>query len=263
MAKFCPLFSSSGGNSVYIGSGDSGILIDVGKSAKQTEEALYNIGVDPDSLNAVFVTHEHCDHIQGLRVFASRHHIKIYATPGTLSALEENGTLNEKTEYDALCYDGNEAGSLFVMPFHTLHDSRESCGYVVETPDGRKIAVATDLGIMTNEVKKAITGCDLVMLESNHDIRMLENGPYPYPLKKRILGERGHLSNDTCAEAAVQLVKDGTTRLFLGHLSKENNFPELAYQTTFAALTADNIVIDSDCVLKVAKPVWDSRAIIL
>lgn len=263
MAKFCPLFSSSSGNSIYIGSGDSGILIDTGRSAKQLHLALHNIGVNPETLSAIFVTHEHSDHISGLRVFASKYNINVYATNGTITFLENQGSLNEKVSYEVIIDKGCDAGSLFVKPFRTSHDSSESCGYTVETSDGRKIAVCTDLGIITQEVENAITGCDLVMLESNHDKRMLENGPYPYPLKRRILGEKGHLSNEVCANQVAKLVNSGTTRIFLGHLSKENNTPELAFQTSYAELMTIGAKEGSDYILKVAKPIWDSKAVIL
>lgn len=263
MAKFCPLFSSSSGNSIYIGCGENGVLVDVGVSAKKTDMALYDIGVDPDTVSAIFVTHEHSDHISGLRVFASKHNIKVIALEKTLEYLEENTFQGKKIETAVIDENGYDANGIFVKPFRTSHDAAESCGYVIETPDGRKISVATDLGVMTSTVHNAICGSDLVLLESNHDIRMLENGPYPYPLKKRILGEKGHLSNDSCADEAVKLIESGTTRLILGHLSKENNFPELAYQTTYASLTCAGAKEDSDYILKVAKPVWDSKAVML
>ncbi len=177
--------------------------------------------------------------------------------------LEENTFQGKKIDTAVIDENGYDANGIFVKPFRTSHDAAESCGYVIETPDGRKISVATDLGVMTSTVHNAICGSDLVLLESNHDIRMLENGPYPYPLKKRILSEKGHLSNDSCADEAVKLIESGTTRLILGHLSKENNFPELAYQTTYASLACAGAKEDSDYILKIAKPVWDAKAVML
>lgn len=263
MAKFCPLFSGSTGNASYIGSAGCGILIDVGRSARQTEAALFSIGVDPDSIRAVFITHEHTDHISGVRVFAAKHHVRVFATGGTLRALEDFGICDGKFRTEVVPAEGAQVGGLLVKPFCTRHDCRESCGYTVDCGDGRRLAVATDLGEMTKAVAAALTGCDLVLLESNHDVGMLKNGPYPYALKMRILGKHGHLSNDACSEAAVKLVACGTTRLILGHLSRENNLPELAYQTTFAALLSAGAKEGVDYVLKVAKPVWDERAIVL
>ena len=173
------------------------------------------------------------------------------------------GILNGKFETEEVSFSGNEAGPLFVTPFHTSHDARESCGYKIDCSDGRKISIATDLGEMTEEVFSAVSGSDLVMLESNHDVMMLENGPYPYSLKKRILGKKGHLSNDACASTAERLVSGGTTRIYLGHFSRENNMPALAYQTTCSALTMVGAKENSDYILKVAKPVCDEKAMIL
>ena len=253
MARFCSLFSSSSGNCSYVGQPEGGILIDVGVSAKRTAETLDCIGVDIGSVGAIFVTHEHTDHIQGIRVLASKHKIPVYASAGTLEAMAESGTLNGKFPADVIPDGGIEVNGMFIRPFHTPHDSRESLGFTVETADGNRIAVATDIGTVTNEVLSNITCCQLVMLESNHDVRMLQNNPnYPYILKRRILSDRGHLSNDVCAKTAADLIESGTTRLILGHLSKENNMPELAYQSTYSALSARGMEEGSDYILRVA-----------
>ncbi|MBQ8027142.1 MAG: MBL fold metallo-hydrolase [Clostridia bacterium] len=253
MARFCSLFSSSSGNCSYVGQPEGGILIDVGISAKRTAETLDCIGVDIGSVGAIFVTHEHTDHIQGIRVLASKHKIPVYASAGTLEAMAESGTLNGKFPADVIPDGGIEVNGMFIRPFHTPHDSRESLGFTVETADGNRIAVATDIGTVTNEVLSNITCCQLVMLESNHDVRMLQNNPnYPYILKRRILSDRGHLSNDVCAKTAADLIESGTTRLILGHLSKENNMPELAYQSTYSALSARGMEEGSDYILRVA-----------
>ena len=142
-------------------------------------------------------------------------------------------------------------GDMIVRPFPTPHDSLESCGYIIETSDRKRIAIATDIGHMTDTIKENLMGCDLVMLESNHDIGMLNNGAYPYYLKRRILSDVGHLCNEVCAETAVELVKNGTKHLYLGHLSEENNLPQLAYQTTFCALTSAGAVMGKDFMLTV------------
>lgn len=254
MARFCPLFSSSSGNAMYIGCADGGLLIDAGMSAKQLEIALHNIGVSPEHIRTIFVTHEHNDHVKGLRVFASRYGTRVMATEGTLTALDEFGHLTDKFTAEVLPENGTETATMLVKSFKTSHDCRETCGYTVTLTDGRKIGVATDLGVMTGEVQNALTGCDLVLLESNHDVGMLENGPYPYYLKRRILSDRGHLSNLVCAETVKTLVENGTTRLFLGHLSRENNLPALAYQTSLAALSEIGAKENADFILKVAAP---------
>ncbi len=253
MARFCSLFSSSSGNCSYAGTADGGILIDVGVSAKRTAETLDCIGVDIGSVGAIFVTHEHTDHIQGIRVLASKHNIPVYASAGTLEALADNGTLNGKFPANVIPDKGIEVNGMFIRPFHTPHDSRESLGFTVEMPDGNRLAIATDIGTITDEVLSNITCCQLVMLESNHDVRMLQNNPnYTYALKRRILSDRGHLSNDMCAKTAADLIESGTTRLILGHLSKENNMPELAYQSTYSTLCARGMEEGSDYILRVA-----------
>ena len=251
MAKFCSLFSSSSGNCTFLGNGDRGILIDAGVSAKKIKEALLKREIDPGNIDGIFVTHEHSDHINGIRVFASAYKIPVFATEGTLSALEENGTLNGKFPFDIMPREGVQVGDLFVTSFETPHDSRESCGYKIIFPHGQKAVIATDIGRITPTVENALMGAELVMLESNHDVAMLQSGDYPYYLKRRILSDRGHLSNEACAQEAVKLVKKGTARLFLGHLSTENNFPDLAYQTTFSALESEGAKEGIDYILKV------------
>ena len=252
MAKFCSLYSSSSGNSTYIGTSQGGILIDVGVSAKKTADALKNIGVDPDSISAIFITHEHNDHINGVRVFAERHGTKVYASGGTLSGMEDAGAITSKMHVGIIPYEGMESGGMFIRPFRTPHDSRESTGYSIVTPDGKRLAVATDIGEVTDAIMDSVYGCDLILLESNHDVGMLKNGPYPFFLKERILSKFGHLSNESCAETAVRLMESGTTRFVLGHLSKENNIPALAFETTRAAMRMAGAVENIDYLLSVA-----------
>lgn len=252
MARFCSLYSSSSGNCTYIGSSHGGILVDIGVSAKKTELALNNIGVDPASISAIFVTHEHTDHINGIRVFASRYGIRVYASEGTLRGMEEAGAMSGKFPAYVMPDSGVEESGIFVKSYKTPHDSRESTGYTFVTPDCKRIAVATDLGIVTDTVMEAIYGSDLILLESNHDKGMLQNGPYPFFLKERILSNHGHLSNEACAETAVKLLESGTTRFVLGHLSKENNIPALAYQTTKASMTLAGATENTDYILNVA-----------
>lgn len=251
MARFCSLFSSSSGNCTYIGTASHGILIDAGVSAKRITASLSDRDIDPRSIRAVFVTHEHSDHITGLRVFASKWGIPVYATCGTIKGIENAGAYSDKFALNEMKFSGVEAGDMIVRAFSTPHDSFESCGYTVEMPDSRKIAVATDIGHITNEIMNSISGCDLVMIESNHDVGMLLNGEYPYYLKKRILSDVGHLCNDKCGEVVSQLIHSGTTRFFLGHLSEHNNMPELAYQTSYCALCNEGAVINKDYLLTV------------
>ena len=254
MARFCSLFSSSSGNSTYIGSSKTGVLIDAGVSAKKMKEALLSRDIDPSKLGGIFITHEHSDHIKGVRILASTFKIPVYATEGTMAALEENGTVTAKFPYQVIPYEGLEIGDVFVKPFRTPHDSRESCGYRIEFSDGQKAAIATDVGKITEEIRNSILGCELVMLESNHDIGMLQNGAYPYALKRRILSEVGHLSNVACADMAAELISKGTSRLFLGHLSQDNNFPGLAYQTNLSTISEKTgAVVGKDYLMEVNK----------
>lgn len=253
MAKFCSLYSSSSGNCTYIGSSSAGILIDIGVSAKRAEAALDAIDVDPRAVKAIFITHEHSDHIQGVRVFASRYGIPVYATRGTITGMFDAGAVNEKVDVREL--EGEtEAAGMLITPFATSHDARQSCGYTVVTADGKKTAVCTDTGIITDGILDAICGSELILLESNHDEGMLRLGPYPYHLKRRILSDMGHLSNLVCAETAVRLVSSGTTRLYLGHLSRENNLPPLALETTRSALKIAGAEEFSDYLLALAEP---------
>lgn len=263
MAKICPLFSGSRGNSYYISSSGSGILIDAGRSAKQLENALAANQIEIDTIRAVFVTHEHSDHIQGLRVFASRHKIKVYASCDTMSALDQMGVVNEKVDGCEIDSRGIAVDNMLIKPFATSHDCIGSVGYTVEMSDGTKIALATDTGIITDEISKAITGCDAVIIESNHDIGMLMNGAYPYQLKRRILSERGHLSNDTCSKLLPALVESGTTRFILAHLSRENNMPVIAENSALYELNQNGMKRNRDFALMVAPPETRGESVIL
>ncbi len=252
MARFCPLFSGSSGNSYYIGSGDYGILVDAGKSAKQLTTMLDICGIPLRAVQAVFITHEHSDHINGVRVFASKNRLPVFASPGTLAEMERMGCLNGVAKAVPFPGGGVECAGMYIKAFRTSHDSAESIGYRITTEDGRTLSVATDLGFMSDSVRQAVQGSDLVVLESNHDVGMLQNGPYPYPLKRRILSDTGHLSNESCAQELCGLLKNGTARFFLAHLSKENNTPDLAYQTALCSLTMSGFQSGVDFQLSVA-----------
>lgn len=253
MARFCTLCSSSKGNSTYIGTSSEGILVDAGTSCKQLVLSLERAGLSPESVRAIFVTHEHTDHVAALRVLATKYNIPVYASGGTLSGMMNGGILNGKFNYEIITEKGIDLGDIRVTRFPTSHDSKESCGFRVELPD-RTVGVATDTGIMTAGIFDAIKSCDLVLLESNYDPDMLRFGPYPETTKMRIRSDRGHLSNDDCAETAVRLIENGVTRLVLGHLSRENNTPELAYKCTRSFLTRAGAKEGTDYELSVAEP---------
>lgn len=252
MARYCPLFSGSSGNCTYIGTAEGGILVDAGVSAKRIETALRERDIEPHSIEAVFVTHEHIDHISGLRLLTKRYGWRVYASCGTLEAIADTRPLEPQTVCEVIGETGVCAAGMEIRPFATSHDSRESLGFRITLPDGRRVAVATDTGVMTDTVRAALSGCDLVHIESNHDVRMLENGPYPYYLKRRILADTGHLSNDACAAELTALAQNGTTRFVLAHLSRENNLPEIAYMTAQAALCGAGMQENIDFLLQVA-----------
>jgi len=264
MIRFCPLFSSSSGNSVYIGENNAGILIDVGRSAKQIRESLLKIGVEENAVKAVFLTHEHSDLINGLSVFLKRNNIPVYAASGTLLALRKKGILTDCHKDITVSDDGVEINGVFVKPFKTSHDCADGRGYTITGSDGHsRVAVATDTGIVTPEIMNAITGCNLVYIESNHDVNMLKNGPYYMDLKRRILSDKGHLSNDACAGVLKNLVNKGTTQFVLAHLSPENNTPHLAYETSTHALTEFGALVNRDYQLKVAEAENTAKPILI
>ncbi len=264
MIKFCPLFSSSSGNSVYIGDKDGGILVDVGRSAKQTNAMLNNINVDVNQIKGILLTHEHTDHVCGLSVFAAKHNIPVYAPNGTLLALKRKGTLCEKHIDITLSDSPIEIAGLKIENFKTSHDCADGRGYVITGLDGStKIAIATDTGYITSDILSKITGCKLVYIESNHDVAMLRSGTYPYTLQQRILSDIGHLSNDACADALRALVNKGTTHFVLAHLSRENNTPDLAYRTATNALCEMGALENRDYILKVAEPENQDRLMII
>ncbi len=250
MARLCPLFSGSSGNSYYIGSRSAGLLIDVGRSARQMDNMLRLCGIDPLAVQGILITHEHTDHVAGLRVFAKKYGLPVFASPGTLSAL---GSVLDGLEAHPI-ETGMELAGMKVWPFATSHDCAQPRGYRVETEDGRTFALATDLGYLSDEVKASLLGADTVVIESNHDKEMLRAGRYPLYLKQRILSDRGHLSNDVCASFLPELYQSGTRRFLLAHLSQENNTPALARETSLAALTRAGLTPDVDFLLDTASP---------
>ena len=186
MYKFCVLYSGSTGNATYIGTKKEGILIDAGKNAKQLCLALSNCGIKPEAVKAVFLTHEHIDHIGAIRVFCNRFNIPVYASLNTLEVLDFNGHLNG--DFDVFQMQGlADIGDFHIESFHTMHDVTESFGFNVFLPNGIKTSVITDLGVVTEEVEEAILESKVILLESNHDESMLLTGPYPYSLKRRII----------------------------------------------------------------------------
>lgn len=246
------MFSGSSGNSIYIESDGYGILIDAGRSAKQIQNAMSASNIDISRLKSIFVTHEHSDHIRGVRVLAGRYNIPVYSSLGTIKAMEELGAVDSKVNCCVIDSKGIDVAGMRVKPFRTSHDSRESIGYCVITSDDKKIVVATDTGFISDEVRSQFCGADIAVIEANHDVNMLKSGRYPYFLKRRILSDTGHLSNEDCARELPQLVKSGVRRFILAHLSAENNIPQLALQTCISSLEMSDMKRGRDFEISVA-----------
>lgn len=238
MFKAMPMFSGSSGNCVYIKYGEDEVLIDAGVSFKNIKEALMKLGTDISKIKAVFVTHEHSDHIKGLDVMSKHCPIPIYINENSLSGMNllSDSALSKNIEI-ANAGSRIKLGEMEIDVFETPHDSNGSVGYRFNFSDGKSFGYATDIGHISDEIKNGLFGCESVVFESNHDINMLKSGPYPYILKKRILSDNGHLSNDACAKFLPQLVDKGTKKIVLAHLSHENNTPEACYKTSAQALT--------------------------
>lgn len=235
------LYSGSKGNSMLIESGKTKILIDAGRSARALCSALCEIGKSIDDVDAIFITHEHADHIAALQNLLKKHKIPVHIVGISATKLLEGKLLEHR---DIVCTHSPlftvEFEDMSVSSFPTPHDSQYSVGYVIKIGDVR-IGYATDIGYVTDEMKSALCGCESVVLECNHDLKMLMDGPYPYDLKLRIKSNRGHLSNVDCAAFASDLCLVGTRNILLAHLSEENNEPSLAYDEVFSAIGDENI----------------------
>ncbi len=234
--------SGSSGNCIYVGNGNTNVLVDAGISAKRIGEGLNTLGLSLSDIEAVFITHEHSDHISALPMLAKRHHLPMYATRGTIDALlnGKNKTGIDPSLFNEVCPDSPVTiNDITVDPIRVSHDAADPVCYrffaegAADTGNERaSAAVCTDLGVYDDYIIDRLKGVSALLLEANHDIRMLEAGPYPYFLKRRISGEKGHLSNDTAGELLSSLMEDSKLRtVLLGHLSQENNYPALAFET--------------------------------
>ena len=262
MLRYCSLFSGSSGNCTYVGTAEGGLLIDVGVSARRITTALKERDIDPASIRAVLLTHEHNDHVAGLRVLCKQNGWPVIASEGTLEALTENNTVSPEQKLYLLPNNKRlTVAGMQITPFDTPHDSRQCYGYRIDTADGRSLAMTTDLGYMPQSVMDTIIGCQFLHIESNHDPEMLMGGEYPYWLKQRIRGRGGHLSNQDCAAVLPDLLAAGATRIVLAHLSEHNNTPAMAQGCAETALTACGATQGRDYLLSVAKTVGDSPVI--
>lgn len=231
--RFVSIASGSSGNCIYVGSDHTHILVDAGISNKRIEQGLNEIGLKGSDLNAVVITHEHSDHTKGLGVLARRHGVPVYGTKETLEEISDKKYLGEypKELLTQVQPDVSfSVGDLEIQPFSIYHDAANPVAYRIR--NGKKsVAVATDMGHYDQYIIDHLQGLDAILLESNHDVNMLQAGPYPYYLKRRILGEHGHLSNEHAGRLLSCLLHDNLKQVLLGHLSKENNYEALAYET--------------------------------
>ncbi len=230
----CTLASGSKGNSTYVSDGETSILIDAGLSGAEIKRRLLSRNLDPEHLDAIIVSHEHSDHIQGVGVLSRRYKLPVYINSKTFSACPGLGSLHEVRAFE--CGQSFRISNLALHPFSISHDAEEPAGFTIGR-NGTTIAIATDLGIATVMVKEHLKGCALLVLEANHDPQMLEAGPYPWPLKQRIRGRSGHLSNTSSKILLQELQHDNLQHVILAHLSETNNTPQMAYTEVSKGLT--------------------------
>lgn len=231
--RLCSIASGSSGNCIYAGSDSTHILVDVGISGKKTEEGLRELDLSMRDIDGIFITHEHTDHIAGLGVLSRKYEIPVYATKGTIEAIQKTSSIGKIPEdlFHVVAPDEKViVKDLICNPMRISHDAADPVAYRIS--HGRKrAAIVTDLGNYNDYTVESLKGMDVLLLEANHDVNMLQVGPYPYYLKQRILGDRGHLSNERAGQLLCRLLHDKLQAVVLGHLSKENNLPELAYET--------------------------------
>ena len=231
--RLCSIASGSSGNCIYVGSDHTHLMVDAGISGKRIEQGLNSLELSAKDMDGILITHEHVDHVKGLGVMARKYALPIYATKGTLDEIRRMGSLGVIPDelYREIHPDEPFAvGDLTVKPMHISHDAADPVAYRVEG-EGKSAGIVTDLGKYDDYIVDKIQGLDVLLLEANHDIHMLEVGSYPYPLKRRIRGDRGHLSNELSGKLLCRVLHDRMKAVFLGHLSKENNYEELAYET--------------------------------
>jgi phosphoribosyl 1,2-cyclic phosphodiesterase len=247
--RFSVLCSGSTGNSIFVETDDAKVLIDAGVSGKQIAAALDEVGVSASDLDALLVTHEHSDHVRSVGVMARKYNLPVYTTAGTWEGMEKYvGEIAPELQHTFTAEDSLSFGSLKIEPFPISHDAREPVGfnfYAGET----KLSLATDLGYVPDRVKRAIGGADAYIFESNHDVEMLRVGPHPWNVKKRILGDKGHLSNEMAGDALTEVLSGDSKDVYLAHLSPDNNMPEIAEITVRGILTQNGFNVGSDVVL--------------
>lgn len=245
MLKFCSLYSGSSGNCLFVSTNNTKVLIDCGTSCKKICDGLASINSSIEDIDAILVTHEHSDHVQSLGMVSKKFDIPVYANIDTWNAMEKQ---KEKISSENIKIFENDKdfilNDLTIHPFSTPHDAVNPCGFNIHNGK-RKLSIATDLGHMNNDIFNHLEKSSFILLESNYDPEVLKTSKYPYYLKQRIAGPTGHLSNETAGKTISALMKKDLKGVMLGHLSKESNFPELAYQTVVEQLMNDNADVNT------------------
>ena len=236
------LSSGSKGNTTFIESGNTKILIDLGNSCKYVTDKLKEIGVSPNEIDAILITHTHIDHVKGLKVFTNKYKTNVYISNKMKNDLDylENYQLIEEII---------NIKDLLINTIKTSHDTEESFGYVIES-NNKSLVYITDTGYINEKYYKLLSNKNIYILESNHDIEMLNNGPYPFKLRQRILGDKGHLSNYDCSKYLSNFIGNNTKCIMLAHLSQDNNTPSIAYDTLIERLDSNNQSIDKIIILE-------------
>ncbi len=261
MFNFCSLYSGSSGNSLFVETENTKLLIDAGVSSRKIENALLDMNIEPSSLDGILITHEHSDHVQGLGTFSKKFDLPIFVNQETLDAMpKQRDKINSNNINTFKVCDKFSIKDLEIKPFSIPHDAANPCGFNI-WKDDKKISIATDIGHMTNDILKRLEESLFVMLESNYDPEVLRCSSYPFPLKSRIAGPTGHLSNEMAGKTISHLLQSGLKNAMLGHLSKESNFPELAYQTVMDELITNQCFNTNSVGLNVASRDCSSKLI--
>lgn len=245
------LASGSSGNAACIEMGEARFLIDAGISARRIKTGLASVGILPESIDGIFITHEHIDHIKGLATFTKRYRTPIFARRDVFLSMMCRQELPQ--ECIRMMPEKMTWQEIEVSSFATLHDAADPVGYTFSY-GGEKLGLATDLGFVTERVKEELTGSDVLIFEANHDLDMLKGGSYPAMLKRRIMSNRGHLSNDAAAWSLSQILGDKQATVFLAHLSKENNHPEVAMNTVASILDSKGLRQGREVDLRMTTP---------
>ena len=240
MFQFCSLYSGSTGNCSLVQSDTTKILVDAGESSKKIVEALNSINIDANSIDGIIITHEHSDHVKGLGTFSSKFNVPVYANIETWNAMLKQKEKVSENNIKTFTFNKFSIGDIEIDPFSIPHDAANPCGFNLYHND-KKMSIATDIGHIDSKIINHLSNSCFLLLEANYEPEVLKCSPYPYMLKQRIKGPNGHLSNIDAGKTISYLANHGLNKVMLGHLSKENNFPELAYKTVVENLMENNL----------------------